>query len=284
MFSNDAPSFARRISPFLGALLIAFLIYAAFGAYMYEIQRSMVFFPTHSYLTPVEAHADPALKEFPVKTADGLELNGWYAPATTKPLTLVFFHGNADDLKSTAPIAAIYIRAGYGILIAEYRGFSAMPGTPSETGLYADARAFMNALVASGVDKRNIVILGHSLGSGVATQMAAEFHVGGLILLAPFLSTVDVAKLQFWFLPVDLLMKDRFENFRKIGSISEPLLIANGGQDAVIPPSQGRALFVSAHEPKEFYFSPNGGHNDMFEHGFGTASLEWLDRLSSAVH
>ncbi len=284
MTSTASPGFARRSAPFLGAILIAFLIYAGFAAYMYSIQRSMVFFPTHSYLTPLEAHADPALREFPVKTADGLALKGWYAPATTKPLTLVFFHGNADDLKSTAPIAAIYIHAGYGILIAEYRGFSAMPGTPTETGLYADSRAFMNALVASGVDKRNIVILGRSLGSGVATQMAAEFHVGGLILLAPFLSTVDVAKLQFWFLPVDLLMKDRFENFRKIGSISEPLLIANGGQDAVIPPSQGRALFVSAHEPKEFYYSPNGGHNDMFEHGFGAASLGWLDRLSSAAH
>jgi fermentation-respiration switch protein FrsA (DUF1100 family) len=78
-------------------------------------------------------------------------------------------------------------------------------------------------------------------------------------------------------------MKDRFETVRKIGSIRVPLLIANGGQDQVIPPSQGRDVFALANEPKEFFFAASAGHNDMFDFGFGAASLRWLDRLNSAA-
>jgi fermentation-respiration switch protein FrsA (DUF1100 family) len=282
--SDDAfHSFLRIRIPLLGALLILFVLYAVAVAYIYSIQRNLLYFPSHNYVTPREAEADPALHELPVTTADGLALKGWYAPATTKRLTLVFFHGNGDDLQSAAPIAAIYIRAGYGVLIAEYRGYSGLPGTPTEAGLYADARAYLTALTASGVKEQDIVLFGRSLGTGVAAQMATEFPAGGLILLSPYRSIPEVAKSHFWFLPVGLLMKDRFETARKIKSISVPLLIANGGQDQVIPPQHGRDVFALANEPKQFYFSAAAGHNDMFDFGFGAASVKWLDYLSSTL-
>jgi len=268
---------------FLGALLILLLLYAGIVAWVYSIQRSLLYFPSHTYLSPREAMADPALRELPVATADGLALKGWYAPATTKPLTLVYFHGNGDDLESSAPVARIYIRAGYGVLIAEYRGYSGLPGAPTEAGLYDDARAYLKALVASGVDPHRVVLFGRSLGTGVAAQMATEFPVGGLVLLSPYRSTPEVAKATFWFLPVDMLMKDRFETVRKIGSISIPLLIANGEQDQVIPPGHGRDLFALANEPKTFFSAPNAGHNDMFDSGFTAASLNWLDRLGATA-
>jgi uncharacterized protein len=272
----------RFAQPLLLALLILLALYGGLVAYVYSIQRSLLYFPSHTYVAPREALADPALREFPVGTADGVALKGWYAPATTKPLTLVYFHGNGDDLESAAPVGAIYIRAGYGVLIAEYRGYSGLPGTPTEAGLYADARAYVSSLIASGVNPRNIVLFGRSLGTGVAAQMATEFHAGGLILLSPYRSIPEVAKSHFWFLPVDLLMKDRFDTAGKIKSITIPTLIANGGQDQVIPPSQGRDLFAMANEPKQFYFSAPAGHNDMFGYGFAAASVEWLDRLSLA--
>ena len=283
MTKNPTHSFTRKGIPFLLALLILLVIYGAIVAYVYSIQRNLLYFPSHTYVAPREALADPALREFPVTAADGIALKGWYAPATTKPLTLVYFHGNGDDLESAAPIAAFYIRAGYGVLIAEYRGYSGLPGSPTEAGLYADARAYVNGLIASGVRERDIVLFGRSLGTGVAAQMATEFHPGGLILLSPYRSIPEVAKSHFWFLPVDLLMKDRFETAAKIKSITAPLLIANGGQDQVIPPSQGRDLFAMANEPKQFYFSTPAGHNDIFGYGFGAASVEWLDRLSLAA-
>lgn len=273
----------RRALPFIGALLILLLLYAGLVAHVYSIQRSLLYFPSHTYLTPHAAMADPALGELPVRAADGTALIGWYARATAKPLTLVYFHGNGDDLATSAPIASSYIRAGYGILLAEYRGYSGLPGTPTEAGLYDDARAYMKALIGAGVNPNSIVLFGRSLGSGVAAQMATEFPVGGLILLSPYRSMPDVAADHFPFLPARLLMKDRFETARKIGAIKVPLLVANGGQDQVIPPSQGRDLLALANEPKEFFFAPAAGHNDMFESGFSAASLKWLDRLSAAM-
>ncbi len=275
--------FARKRLPLLIALLIGLVLYGAFVVYIDSVQRQLLYFPSRTYVTPREAMADPALGEFPVRTADGIALKGWYAPATTKPLTLVFFHGNGDDLESAAPVAKIYIRAGYGVLIAEYRGYSGLPGAPTEAGLYADARAYVSALLASGVKEDRLVLFGRSLGTGVAAQIATEIHPGGLILLSPYRSIPEVARSHFWFLPVDLLMKDRFETAAKIKAIAAPLLIANGGQDQVIPPSQGRDLFAMANEPKQFYFSAQAGHNDMFDYGFAAASVEWLDRLSLAI-
>ncbi len=275
-------SLARRSMPLIGALLILLLLYAGIVAFVYSIQRRLLYFPSHAYLTPREALANPALREFPTTTTDGIALKGWYAPATAKPLTLVYFHGNGDDLESSAPVAGIYIRAGYGVLIGEYRGYSGLPGVPTESGLYDDARAYLKALIASGVDPRGIVLFGRSLGTGVAAQMATEFPVGGMILLSPYRATSDVAKSHFWFLPVDLLMKDRFETIRKIGAIRVPLLIANGGRDEVVAPQQGRDLFAQANEPKEFFFAPSAGHNDMFDSGFAAASLKWLDQLAAA--
>lgn len=272
----------RRTAPFLGALLILLLLYVGIVAYIYSIQRQLLYFPSHTYLTPREAVADPALKELPVTTVDCFALKGWYAPATAKPLTLVYFHGNGDDLESSAPVAKLYIRAGYGFLIGEYRGYSGLPGTPTEKGLYDDARAYMKALTVAGIDPHHIVLFGRSLGTGVAAQMATEFPVGGMILLSPYRSIPEVAADHFPFLPAKLLMKDRFETARKIGSIRIPLLVANGGQDDVIPASQGRDLFALANEPKEFFFAATAGHNDMFDFGFGAASLKWLDRLAAS--
>ena len=273
----------RKRMHFLLALLILATLYGIVLSLVYAYQRELLYFPSHVYLTPREAGANSALRELSVTTADGIALKGWYAPATTRRLTLIFFHGNGDNLDGVAPTANAYIRAGYGILLAEYRGYSGLPGSPTEAGLYADARAYMNALIAAGVKVGDIVLLGHSLGTGVAAQMATEFPVGGVILLSPYMSITAVAETQFPYLPVDLLMKDRFESFRKIKSVTAPLLMGNGGQDSVIPPSQGRALFALANEPKQFYFAATGGHYDMFERGFGAASLTWLDHLNVAI-
>jgi fermentation-respiration switch protein FrsA (DUF1100 family) len=273
----------RRTAPFLGALLILLLLYAGVVAYIYSIQRQLIYFPSHTYETPREAIAAPTLEEFPVTTTDSIALKGWYAPATKRKLTLVYFHGNGDDLKSSAPIAKLYIDAGYGLLIGEYRGYSGLPGTPTEAGLYDDARAYLKALIAAGVDPHDIVLFGYSLGTGVASQMATEFPVGGLILLSPYRSLPEVAANQFPFLPAKQLVKDRFETTRKIRAIKAPLLIANGERDEVIPPVQGRDLFALANEPKEFFTAAQAGHNNMFDFGFGAASLAWLDRLNTAM-
>jgi len=241
-------------------------------------QRSLLYFPNHASVPLSEAHADRSFREFFVRTEDGIDLKAWYAPATSKPFTFVFFHGNGDSLYTASHIADPYIAAGYGFLVAEYRGYSGLSGSPTEAGLYADARAYIHGLMAQGVKSENIILYGHSLGTGVAAQMAEEFHVGGLMLLAPFLSVPKMAQAAYPFFPSEHLALDRFENARKMGNIHAPLLIVNGANDQVVPPSQGKQLYALGNAPREFYSLPGHGHNDLFD-DFAPIALDWVSRV-----
>lgn len=260
------------------SIAFAIVLYLAFMAVFFATQRSLLYYPSHSYTALTEAHANVAFKEISVRARDGIDLKAWYAPATTKPFTIVFFHGNADSLRTAAQIADPYIAAGYGFLLAEYRGYSGLPGKPTETGLYNDARAYLQELAARGIDSRHLILYGHSLGTGVAVQMASEFHVGGLMLLAPYLSIPKLAQVDFPFFPSTYLALDRFENERKIKYIRTPLLIVNGSEDQVIPTSHGRILYSLADQPKEFHSLPGRGHNDAFDE-FAPLSMEWIERV-----
>jgi fermentation-respiration switch protein FrsA (DUF1100 family) len=263
----------------MSLLLTGAVIYLlALGGVLF-FQRNLLYFPDRHYYPPAQSGGHPRLQEFAVKTEDGLDLKGWYAPATNKAFTIVFFHGNADSLMSIAPLATSYIHAGYGYLIAEYRGYSGMPGTPTEKGLYSDARAYIRALLASGVKENDLILFGHSLGTGVATQMAPEYKAGGMILLAPYLSIAKMAQVRFPVFPAEMLMEDRFESWKRIPSIRMPLLVAHGDADIVVPTWQGQELFKLANEPKQMKLIPGGGHSDLYDFDFGQISLTWLDDL-----
>jgi uncharacterized protein len=260
------------------SLSFAAILYMALLVVFFVTQRSLLYYPNHAYTPLASARANKAFSEISVKTRDGVELKAWYAPSTTKAYTIVFFHGNADSLQTAAQIADPYIASGYGFLLAEYRGYSGLPGKPTEVGLYSDARAYVQDLLGRGIQSKNIILYGHSLGTGVAVQMATEFHVGGLMLLAPYLSIPKVAQKHFPFMPATLLALDRFDNEEKIRILHIPLFIANGSRDEVISPLDGETLFMLANEPKEFHSFPNLGHNDAFEE-FAPSSLEWIQRV-----
>ena len=241
-------------------------------------QRNLLFYPIHTHTPLAEAQTNHAFEEISTRTEDGVNLKAWYAPAAGKLCTVVFFHGNADSLRTAAQVADPYINAGYGFLLAEYRGYSGLPGTPTETGLYNDARADLRDLMARGVQEKRVILFGHSLGTGVAVQMATEFHAGGVMLLAPFLSILKAAQTHYPLLPAALLTRDRFDSEKKIRSVHVPLLIVNGARDDIIPPSQGLELYSLANEPKEFHSLPDRGHNDAFD-DFTPLSLDWLGRV-----
>lgn len=257
---------------------LAIVSYLLLLAAFYFSQRSLLYFPTHEYISPAQAHVNPAFREVPITTADGLALKAWYAPATSKAFTIVFFHGNGDSLFGAAQVAEPYITEGYGFLAVEYRGFSGLPGKPTEAGLYNDARACLRELIARGIQPGQIILYGHSLGTGVAVEMASEFHVGGLMLLAPYLSIPALAQHHYSFLPAKLLVRDRLDNESKIAGIHVPLLIASGADDNLIPPSQGLQLFSLANEPKQYHSIPARGHNDAFDI-FTPLSLDWITRV-----
>ena len=265
----------KVVKIFIGVAIILGLVLLAV---IFKAQRSLLYHPSHFYVPLTEAHANRAFHEVAVGTQDGIALKAWYAPATTGPFTIVFFHGNADSLYTASHNADPFISAGYGFLVSEYRGYSGLPGTPTENGLYADGRASLRYLIAQGVRENRIIVFGHSLGTGVAIEMANEFHVAGVMLAAPYLSMPKLARVHFPFFP-SFLVLDRFENEQKVKNMHAPLLIVNGFDDNIIPPEQGRKLFSLANEPREFHSLPDRGHNDLFN-DFVPLSLDWMSRIS----
>lgn len=260
-----------------------FLVVAA-GSYLlllvafFAAQRRFLYFPSRHWVPLAQAHANRAFTEISVRTEDGVNLKAWYAPPAKERLTIVFFHGNADSLYTASGIADPYIAAGYGFLLAEYRGYSGLPGKPTEAGLYKDGRAYIGWLAGQGVDGRHVVLFGHSLGTGVAIEMAREFPVRGLMLMAPYTSMMKMAQMHFPFFPARFIALDRYENEEKIAQLHVPMLIVNGAEDHVIPPAQGQELFARANQPKEFHSMPDRGHNDGFDE-FAPLSLDWLERI-----
>src|SRR5262245_54657558 len=218
------------------------------------------------------------VQEVSFTTADGLTLVAWYAPGPANQPTVVMFHGNGGSLRGERYRLKHFKDAGMGELLVAYRGYSGNAGTPNEQGLYADARAALDWLDQSGVASTSIVWYGISLGTGVATKMAAERDAAAVVLESPYTSTVDVAAHRFPIVPVTLLMEDRFESLARIRAITEPLLIMHGDADTVIPQHFGRELYEAANQPKEGFWPHGLGHNDIFDNGGFDVPLKLIHR------
>lgn len=261
-------------------LLIAFVIaYIGFMLILVYKQRSFMYYPLTS-ARPDISNA-PWMSWVEVKTQDGLELKSWYsAPEEGKP-TIIFFHGNANSIEARGFKAVPLVRAGYGLLLAEYRGYGGNPGSPTEEGLYMDARAQIDWLIAKhDIKSQNLILYGESLGSAVAVQMAMEYDAAGLILDVPFSSALDLAKANFFYIPfLDYLMKDKYLSDQKIGSVHIPVLIGVGERDSVVPVRFGKKLYAAANEPKTLKVYENANHMGIYDEGFVNAIVAFVEEL-----
>lgn len=245
----------------------ALLIYIAFVGGMFMAQRDLMYFP--SYQKPeIKGTGIIGIKEITVDTQDGLRLFGWYKePVSVDKPVILWFHGNGSNVGWTSTRAMPFMKQGYGVLLAEYRGYSSNPGHPTEQGLYQDGRAFIKFLETQGVKDDAIVLYGESIGSGVAVQMAVEHpNIRALVLEAPFTSALDVARRRYPFMPVSLLLKDRYDNLSKMKDIKMPLIVAHGDKDSVVPYAFGKKLYDAAAEPKTMITIQGGGHNDLSDY------------------
>ena len=120
-------------------------------------------------------------------------------------------------------------------LIVAWRGFSGNNGKPSELGLYEDGKSTIEWLIKKGVRQDNIVLYGESLGTGVAIHLAQNKSFAGVILETPFTSMIDAAKKFYPYIPVGLLLKDKFENYKKIKNVNLPILVMHGELDQIVP-------------------------------------------------
>jgi fermentation-respiration switch protein FrsA (DUF1100 family) len=269
---------------FLARIVFQLLaVYVVVLIAVYLAQRSLQYFPDKNYPGTPQDSGVPDMEIVELKTEDGLTLNAWFAPPPKKDgQIVVLFHGNAGHIGHRAIKARHFIDRGIGVLLVEYRGFGGNPGRPTEQGLYHDGRAALRFLEQREYTVSQLILYGESIGSGVAVQMALEIQPRYLILEAPFSSAADVAKMQYFFLPVDFLMKDRYDNIKKIADIKTNLLIVHGDEDMVIPIELAQMLFVRANHPKEFITINGGHHNDLFDHHAGHIINDWLEKQITA--
>src|SRR5262249_39306345 len=142
------------------------------------------------------------VEDVELTSTDGETLQAWYSPAQAGRATILYFHGNGGEIADRPERFTAYQAQGFGAFFLSYRGYGASTGSPSEQGLINDARAAYDWLMAKGIDPGELMLVGESLGSGVAVQLAAERRVRALALEAPFASAVDVAAAAYWWLPV----------------------------------------------------------------------------------
>lgn len=241
------------------AALAATLYLAAFAALAFA-QRSFVFQPGGEVVTPAIAGA----QVLHLDTEDGQKLLAWYvAPAPNKPLIL-YFHGNGGNLTIQTELLRALIAGGSGLLAVEYRGYPGSTGSPSEHGLLIDAEAAYAKVLALGVPAERIVVVGQSLGSGVAVALAARHKVGAVVLDSPFTSALAVASRLYGMFPVRWVMLDPFHSDERIGRVQAPLFIVHGTADPVIPFQFGKALFELANQPKTFLPVEGAGHLSIY--------------------
>ena len=240
----------------LSSLIIAYLVLIIF---IYFYQRNLLYHPSeNNYQNDnIKFNYD----EIFIKVDEEIQLKSWIIRKDLKKFkTLVIFHGNAGDLSNRIYKLNELYKLDINILLISWRGFSGNKGSPTEKNLYADAKASIKWLNEQGVKNSQIILYGESLGSGVAVEIGKENNFNSIILESPFTSIENSAKIYYPYLPVKLLLKDRYDSISKIKKINTPILIMHGKKDDVVPFSMGKELFEKANSPKYSYFTSDDDH------------------------
>jgi fermentation-respiration switch protein FrsA (DUF1100 family) len=270
---------------------LASVLILSLGAFFMD--RRFIFFPDPLLLATPDMYGLP-FEDLRITAADGVVLHGWFVPAPSPrtpsgapPFTFLMLHGNAGNISHRLDWAKLFRdRLGVNVFLLDYRGYGRSEGEPSEKGTYLDGEATMAALAArDDVDADRIVLAGHSLGSGVATEVALQHPPAGLVLESPFASVAEMAKQVIPFLPIGALLSTRYETEKKIGKITCPVLVMHGEYDEVIPFEQGVRVYDAAPEPKTFFRIRGAGHNDTYIAGgepYVQAYVRFLASLDAA--
>lgn len=246
------------------------MVYAAACAYFYFEQDQMTFPAPTKYSPATPRNVGIPFEDLHIAVNESEQIHAWWIPASAvSNKVLLVFHGNGYVLEQTVAGELIPLHSlGTNLLLVDYRGYgSSSDRTPNEKRVREDALAAFSYLIAQRkVPSRDIIFLGRSIGTGPATEMAKEHpDAGGLILISPFTSTIDIAK-TIWYLrlfPLSLLSHNQFDNLSKMASIHIPVFIAVGDSDRLTPPAMTQALFERANAPKRLYVSPGADHDDM---------------------
>ena len=268
--------FRNNLLFFIQLIVIGYFFLLAF---LYFYQRNLMYHPDENNYFNDKLSVD--IEKIKVQTQDGLDLLGWFHEKDIKKYkTILYFHGNAGSLENRIHKLNHFRDMNVNFLIIAWRGFSGNQGKPSETGLYKDGESAIKWLLKKGVDEKNIVIYGESLGTGVATHLSQNKKFAGVILETPFTSMIDAAKKFYPYIPVGLLLKDKFENKNKIKNIKSPILIMHGAKDQIVPFEMGKKMFEIANEPKYSYFTKYDNHMMEYDESLVKALNSFLINLN----
>jgi len=242
------------------ALRVALLSYCGLTLLLYLIQTKLMF-PGAGPLERNPASLGWAFEEI-LDPVPGGETHGWYIPLEKARGVVLFSHGNGENVSDALEHVRLFRELGFSALVYDYGGYGKSTGKPSEQRVYEDIRAMWRFLVEQKkVAPEHIVLWGRSLGGGPVSQLASEVKPGAIILESTFSSGVDITKETFPYLPVRLLLRDRFDNIKKVPLFKAPLMIIHSRNDTLVPEHHGKALFDAAHEPKKFV-ETRGDHNE----------------------
>jgi fermentation-respiration switch protein FrsA (DUF1100 family) len=223
---------------------------------------------------------DSRIRDVELWSADGNRIHAWWYPCDGATGAVLYCHGNAGNLSMRGTAVKQWLREmNESVLIFDYPGYGKSTGSPGEAGCYAAADAAYDWLThEQQIPPERILLFGKSLGGGVAADLASRRPHRALVLAKTFTSIPDVGQGLYPFLPVRLLMRNRFDTLAKLGKCHQPVFIAHGTADSLIPFAHAERLYAAANEPKGFLAMPGVGHNDAFPAEFWAALREFLAR------
>lgn len=250
------------------ALMLAVLGYVAVCAYFWAIQRSKMYEPSALIQTTPD-RLGMKYEQLPIPSGSGAEqgeLYTWWIPAEQADApTLLYLHGNRRNISHLIDHTRHLHDAGYNLLIPDYRGYGkSTGGAPSEAKMYEDAEAAWSYLLQQRhPDPRRTFIYGHSMGGAVAIDLALRHpEAAGLIVEGTFTSMRVMAQAEYPWLPVDMLLNQRFDALGKVGRLKLPVLFIHGTWDARTPYQMSQQLFQLAPQPKTLKLIEGGEHDN----------------------
>jgi abhydrolase domain-containing protein 17 len=203
--------------------------------------------------------AQGAVQTFTVP-CEGGNLAAAFLPSPGAYYTLLYSHGNGEDMGDVLPMLEDYRRAGFAVFAYDYNGYGQSAGRASEAAVYRNAEAAYDFLTGPlHVPADRVMAFGHSLGAAASIHLASRRPVAGLIVLAPFLSAFRLVT------QVQIVPWDKFDNARVIRSVRCPVLVAHGRRDEVIPFGHGARIYELANQPKEYVWLDGARHNDVMQ-------------------
>ncbi|MCW8934325.1 MAG: alpha/beta hydrolase [Gammaproteobacteria bacterium] len=247
-------------------IIIGASIYAALCIYIYFMQKSLIFYPNMPGRNLISTPENIGLtyQNVELLTEDNIKIHGWFIPNKNAKGTLLFFHGNAGNISHRLDSIALFHELELNVFIIDYRGYGRSEGKTTEKGTYKDAEAAWHYLVHTrGINAKQIIIFGRSLGASIASWLASQHTPAALIIESGFTSVPSMGQRFYPFLPIRWLTYFKYDSKKYVKNILCPVMVAHSKHDEIIPYDEGREIFEAAPEPKSF-LEMQGGHNDGF--------------------